>query len=255
MVNSRRRSGTGSSSPAKGSPQFFRIINSAVVQNQKLYNDMMIPGKFVRKYGEKLKLSKLAFLKVPSGAVWQVELSNSRGHVWLHNGWKEFMKYYSISYGHFLVFQYNGNSIFHVLIFDKSASEIEYPSGQTNQNWDFQIPETEDVELDDSVEILDDFLTCQGTFEKDEECTQGMHTAQGRLPSQVPDRRKSVNVDHRFRARQRAKGFESKNPFFMSNIEPPLLNVMILRAAEDWSVRKSVSLKDQQKAAESWMGE
>ncbi|THG13383.1 hypothetical protein TEA_008236 [Camellia sinensis var. sinensis] len=355
-------------------------------------SDLMIPGKFVRKYGEKLKLSKLAFLKVPSGAVWQVELSNSRGHVWLHNGWKEFMKYYSISYGHFLVFQYNGNSIFHVLIFDKSASEIEYPSGQTNQKWDFQIPETEDVELDDSVEILDDFLTCQGTFEKDgsveilndpptckrrkmmrtnltcktkndsnlhsrgiqskegklanlnedvtreikKECTQGMHTAQGRLPSQVPDRRKSVNVDHRFRARQRAKGFESKNPFFMvymqpsylrpkqslhipldfakkyfsgkqsgvilrvsdgrtwsaqfygkkrgpkhklgwisfardnnilagdvcvfemmmkSNIEPPLLNVMILRAAEDWSVRKSVNLKDQQKVAESWMGE
>ncbi|GMP31580.1 hypothetical protein CsSME_00005734 [Camellia sinensis var. sinensis] len=130
-------------------------------ETREIEQDSMIPGKFVRKYGEKLKLSKLAFLKVPSGAVWQVELSNSRGHVWLHNGWKEFMKYYSISYGHFLVFQYNGNSIFHVLIFDKSASEIEYPSGQTNQNWDFQIPETEDVELDDSVEILDDFLTCQ----------------------------------------------------------------------------------------------
>ncbi|KAI8020241.1 B3 domain-containing transcription factor VRN1 [Camellia lanceoleosa] len=189
------------------------------------------------------------------------------------------MKYYSISYGHFLVFQYNGNSIFHVLIFDKSASEIEYPFGQTNQNWDFQIPETEDVELDDSVEILDDFLTCQGTFEKDgsveilndpptckrrkmmrtnltcktkndsnlhsrgiqskegklanlnedvtreirKECSEGMHTAQGRLPSQVPDRRKSVNVDHRFRALQRAKGFESKNPFFMVYMQPSYL--------------------------------
>ncbi|XP_026396439.1 B3 domain-containing protein Os03g0619800-like [Papaver somniferum] len=37
------------------------------------------------------------------------------------------MEFYSISAGHLLVFRYDGNSTFHVLIFTMSATEIEYP--------------------------------------------------------------------------------------------------------------------------------
>ncbi|KAF8016949.1 hypothetical protein BT93_H2215 [Corymbia citriodora subsp. variegata] len=37
------------------------------------------------------------------------------------------MEHYSIGHGHLVVFKYEGDSIFHVMIFDKSTSEIDYP--------------------------------------------------------------------------------------------------------------------------------
>ena len=68
------------------------------------------------------------FLKIPNGAAWKVGLMRADDEVWLQSGWKEFADYYSIGYGHFLVFRYDGDSTFRVLIFDKTASEIAYPS-------------------------------------------------------------------------------------------------------------------------------
>ncbi|KAA8547270.1 hypothetical protein F0562_003866 [Nyssa sinensis] len=148
---------TGRAFTAKG-PHFFKIIHSGIVQDQKL----RIPTKFMKKHGK--DLSNLAFLKVPSGEEWQVKLINSNGKVWIQDGWQKFIKHYSIGLGHFLVFRYDGNSHFHVLIFDMSASEIEYPicatrGRQTSLNEECQIPEIEVIEIDDSVENLDDFPT------------------------------------------------------------------------------------------------
>ncbi|KAI8542287.1 hypothetical protein RHMOL_Rhmol08G0127200 [Rhododendron molle] len=115
--------------------------------------------KFISQYGK--NLGDHLFLKVPSGAVWKVGLERSNGVVWMCNGWKEFAKYYSIGFGHLLVFRYDGNCNFNVLIFDTSASEIEYPvkathDEQTNINGNGNsIPATEEViEIDDSVETL-----------------------------------------------------------------------------------------------------
>ncbi|XP_059639686.1 B3 domain-containing transcription factor VRN1-like [Cornus florida] len=131
-----------SSFPAIG-PQFFKIIHNGIAHDPKL----KIPREFAKKYGK--HLSSFVFLKVPTGAVWKVELVDSDGDIWLQNGWQEFKEYYSIRYGHLLVFRFDGNSRFHVLIFDMSATEIEYAVG------------ADSIEVDDSVEILDDFPTCQ----------------------------------------------------------------------------------------------
>ncbi|KAG8474659.1 hypothetical protein CXB51_031176 [Gossypium anomalum] len=102
-------------------PHFFKIILDANIRDKKLE----IPGKFVRKYGNGLSNSVL--LTVPSGDTWHVELTKSDGIVWLQNGWQEFSEYFSLKYGHLLVFKYEGNGKFLVLIFDTSASEIDYP--------------------------------------------------------------------------------------------------------------------------------
>ncbi|GMP31585.1 hypothetical protein CsSME_00005738 [Camellia sinensis var. sinensis] len=162
MVNSsRRRRAVGSSRskyPAVKATHFFKIVKSSADRLQKL----RIPRKFMTKHGK--NLANLVFLNVPSGAVWKVELMNSNEEVWLSSGWKEFTEYYSIRFGHFLVFRYDGNSNFHVLIFDMSASEIEYPFNPT-QN--LLLPEAEeDIEIDNSVEILEDFPTHQTKVEE-----------------------------------------------------------------------------------------
>lgn len=87
-----------------------------------------IPHKFVRKHGEALETEEVR-LKVASGAEWKVGLTKNDEKIWFEKGWEEFVKFYSVEIGHFLTFRYEGNSCFHVVIFDKTASEIEYPLG------------------------------------------------------------------------------------------------------------------------------
>ncbi|XP_059639690.1 putative B3 domain-containing protein Os03g0621600 [Cornus florida] len=185
-----------------------------------------IPKKFITSHGN--NLSNPVFLKVPTGAVWTIELVHSDGDVWLQNGWKEFKEYYSIDYGHMLVFKYDGNSHFHVHIFDTSASEIEYPSDayveQTNNNMGCQMPNTDAIEVGDSVEILNHFPTYQTREEingvKSDECSGSMATISRNLHNKSPERRPKVSADEKKRALGKAKAYKSKDPFFVVVMQP-----------------------------------
>lgn len=88
-------------------------------------------------------------LRVPGGSTWTIELEKRNdGMVLLWKGWQEFAEYYSIGHGHLIVFKYKGNSTFCVIIFNKSASEIDYPlcRGETSYlGSKFPSPKTEDV--------------------------------------------------------------------------------------------------------------
>ncbi|GAB2215085.1 hypothetical protein Droror1_Dr00019460 [Drosera rotundifolia] len=110
-----------SSSLTGGKPHFFKIVVSSIQ-----YKQLRIPPKFAKKYGK--NLSKTACLTVPNGAVWKVEVVKSGDVIRLSSGWEKFMENFSIKLGHFLVFRYEGNSCFYVLIFDMSATEIKYPT-------------------------------------------------------------------------------------------------------------------------------
>ncbi|KAH7850921.1 hypothetical protein Vadar_004643 [Vaccinium darrowii] len=159
----------GSSSQVKAPPHFFKIILSSNVPDQK----QRIPKKFISQYGN--NLGNHVFLKVPSGAEWKVELKKSDNDVWMCNGWKEFAKCYSIAFGHLLVFRYDGNCNFHVLIFDMSASEIEYPVNAThgehtniNGVGNSKISDKDAIEIDDSVEALGDIPCATYNTRKEE---------------------------------------------------------------------------------------
>ncbi|CAL2271764.1 unnamed protein product [Prunus armeniaca] len=126
-------------------PHFFKII---LEDSSKIR--IKIPMRFLMKYGE--NLSSPVHLKLPNGAEMEIELRRcNNGEVWFDKGWPEFSKFCSLDYGSWLVFGYEGNSNFHVLIFDRTATEIEYPKPE--------MEETDSEEQDDaddgSVEILD----------------------------------------------------------------------------------------------------
>ncbi|KAF5187982.1 B3 domain-containing transcription factor vrn1 [Thalictrum thalictroides] len=106
--------------------EFCKIIHSNIIQDQCL----ILPLKFVQNYGN--DVSNAAVLKVPDGKRWHVELRKTDGQITFHNGWQELVEYYSISTGHFLVFRYNGNSTFRVIVFDATCSEIDYPNNVDN---------------------------------------------------------------------------------------------------------------------------
>nr|POE84982.1 b3 domain-containing protein [Quercus suber] len=87
-----------------------------------------IPKKFIRDYGS--HLSDMAYLTIPNGTKWKVKLTKSDGEVCFGNGWCEFASSHALALGHFLVFRYDGNSEFYVVIFDATATEIEYPAAE-----------------------------------------------------------------------------------------------------------------------------
>ncbi|XP_059665151.1 B3 domain-containing transcription factor VRN1-like isoform X2 [Cornus florida] len=143
-----------SKSPVRASSKFFKIILPSVINEKKL----TIPKKFVRKYGD--ELSAVAMLTVPTGHVSHVGLEKADKMLWFCDGWQQFMERYSISCGYFLVFKYKGKSSFDVLIFDLTATEIQYSctirsSSEENNNGKFcQLSDEDEIEDDDSVEIL-----------------------------------------------------------------------------------------------------
>ncbi|KAI4357355.1 hypothetical protein L6164_001309 [Bauhinia variegata] len=100
---------------------FFRIILPFTLERGKL----PLPKGFGRKY--ETTLSSSVLIKLPNGGKWEMNWTMHDGQIWFENGWKEFVKFYSISVGYFLVFKYDGNSHFQVLIFDTSCLEIAYP--------------------------------------------------------------------------------------------------------------------------------
>ncbi|KAH7538385.1 B3 domain-containing transcription factor VRN1 [Ziziphus jujuba] len=100
---------------------FFKIICSATLEDQKL----KIPAKFVKKFGD--ELSEFTTITVPNGRTWQLGLNKAERKISIVDGWQEFVKYHSIDSGYFLLFRYQGFSKFNVFIFDKTATEIDYP--------------------------------------------------------------------------------------------------------------------------------
>ncbi|KAF8019553.1 hypothetical protein BT93_G0288 [Corymbia citriodora subsp. variegata] len=132
--------------PRLESPHFFKIILSNTLESGKLG----IPKKFLGRYGK--DLSRLVLLEVPGSLTWTIEIDKHNDAVWLWKGWREFMQHYSIGYGHLIVFKYRGNSTFRVMIFDKSALEIDYSlSSISNLRSGFILPDREDaIEVEDS---------------------------------------------------------------------------------------------------------
>jgi hypothetical protein len=100
----------------------------------------MIPPKFEMEFGD--ELSDVATLSVTNDHFWLVGLEKPNREIWFDDGWQDFMEHHSIVYGNFLVFRYEGNSKFNVLVFDHTVIDIKYPR-------------IEDCELEDEVDIID----------------------------------------------------------------------------------------------------
>ena len=86
----------------------------------------MIPTGFRQEHGS--SLLDHAFLRTPDGKEHEVDLmTDEDDDVWFSSGWPAFANYYSLAFGSFLLFGYEGKSRFHVTDFEVSGYEIEYP--------------------------------------------------------------------------------------------------------------------------------
>ncbi|XP_017969605.1 PREDICTED: B3 domain-containing transcription factor VRN1 [Theobroma cacao] len=97
--------------------QFFKIM----IGDSR--NQLRIPRKFMSNFRE--NLSGTVYLRGPSGFMWAVEVERMFDDVVFGNGWQNFVKDHSLADADFVVFRYDGNSTFNVVIFDLSGCERE----------------------------------------------------------------------------------------------------------------------------------
>ncbi|PON38484.1 B3 DNA binding domain containing protein [Parasponia andersonii] len=99
-----------------------------------------------------------------------MKLTKNDDNIWLEKGWPDFVKHFSIKSGSVLIFRCEANSGFHVVLFDTSTADIDYPSSPVDFD-KFGIDlvlraPKEDVVVDDSIKILDDLSSCPKVREK-----------------------------------------------------------------------------------------
>ncbi|KAF5450861.1 hypothetical protein F2P56_031178 [Juglans regia] len=211
---------------------FFKIILPSSMHDMKL----SLPEKFVRQFG--YELSTVAVLTVPNGCVWRVGLERADKKIWFREGWQDFVEYLSIQQGYFLVFKYKGNSSFHVLIFDMTATEIHYPSNG------------KDFKLKDLVDITE----CDGV----KDSRQGGNAIENETPTAdelsakhgedvemnaVPPRGGNAVFREREREIEAATMFKTKNPYFFRILRPYNLNNSFLLLPTEFAKKYVIGLK------------
>ncbi|XP_077224157.1 B3 domain-containing protein REM10-like [Tasmannia lanceolata] len=109
--------------PGRGSSlrQYFGKIASV---HRKRHFELSIPIAF-HKYlvGEK---GNIAVLKSTLGKSWRVKVRGHINGVFFEDGWEDFVVDHGLCSGDILVFRYEGNMVFDVTIFDKTACEKNY---------------------------------------------------------------------------------------------------------------------------------
>ncbi|XP_039126741.1 B3 domain-containing protein Os11g0197600-like [Dioscorea cayenensis subsp. rotundata] len=100
------------------SPHFFKIFMPLLHSQQ-----LVVPSGFLKHMeGD---LAETLSLIGPSGNQWDVNLMKRGSTMELDKGWGEFVVDHSLTTGDFLVFRYDSDSHFTVLIFDQNSCEKE----------------------------------------------------------------------------------------------------------------------------------
>ncbi|CAI0452129.1 unnamed protein product [Linum tenue] len=213
-------------------PRFSTIIVDDSARDEKL----CLPKLFTAEYGA--LLPENVIFKLPSGAEWRVGLLKSGEKIWFQEGWREFADFYSLASGQLLVFQYGSHGHFLVLIFDKTAREIDYqthetsvrfepepiidisddtsndrcPSPKARENPSVRAPQPKKLKRridDERTERTSETIICHGSTSRVQD--KPSKKRRGEFQKERP-----LAADERASALTRAIfAFQSKNPFFM----------------------------------------
>ncbi|WOK99616.1 B3 domain-containing protein [Canna indica] len=82
---------------------------------------MNVPNNFFKNF--KGQISEIVTLKGPCGNTWKVRSTKSETCLSFQNGWNDFVKAHHIQESDILIFRYDGDSCFDVLIFDEDGCE------------------------------------------------------------------------------------------------------------------------------------
>ncbi|KAJ0970722.1 hypothetical protein J5N97_018681 [Dioscorea zingiberensis] len=201
---------------------FFKVMNTGFSQG------LLIPEKFAKNF--KGKLPGILNLRSPSGNLWSVRLLNVPGALLIKDGWKVFVDAHHVVENDVLVFKYDGNSCFDVLMFNQSGCENEasYFVRCSNNNL-----EENQVKEEDNNEASFDTLEercCSQEHRHDKRTSPGVqknrtNTKPGssKIPNSATQsvlKRRQITAAEEEKALQAAKAFETVNPSFIVVMQP-----------------------------------
>ncbi|CAN1751394.1 B3 domain-containing protein At1g49475 [Linum perenne] len=200
-----------------GVPRFALVLQLEPFSEGKL----QLPEEFAEEHGA--ELANEVLLKLPNGAEWQVSVVRSGPKkIWFVKGWKEFAEFYSLKPTHFMLFELASHNRLNVIIFDTTATEIDYSNKKANvkveSECDFARDEAAQRRPPSSPSARAKPLKLR------RKSVMG-RTASGKQGRRFKDERRSFT--HPRTANNRAIGalakanvvFESENPFFMTVIQ------------------------------------
>ncbi|XP_057550196.1 B3 domain-containing protein REM16-like isoform X2 [Amaranthus tricolor] len=97
----------------------FNTLHFFVTLSPNFQDHLVLPEKFAAHM--KAHLPDRVSVKGPSGALWQIQLLKSGDLLFVGNEWKDFVKAYDLKENCLLMFKYERNSRFEVLIFDNGS--------------------------------------------------------------------------------------------------------------------------------------
>ncbi|WJX09394.1 hypothetical protein P8452_00232 [Trifolium repens] len=98
----------------------FQFIHFIQFLRNDFQQQLELPKTFSNNV--KKKLPENVTLKGPSGVVWNIGITTRDDTVYFVDGWQRFVKDHSLKENDFLLFKYNGESLFEVLIFDGESN-------------------------------------------------------------------------------------------------------------------------------------
>ncbi|CAI8606104.1 unnamed protein product [Vicia faba] len=104
---------------AKSKPPSRLFIHFTQFLHDDFQQQLALPKAFSDNL--KKRLPENVVLKGPSEVVWNIGLVIRDDSVYFVNGWERFVKDHSLKENDFLVFKYNGESLFEVLVFDGNS--------------------------------------------------------------------------------------------------------------------------------------
>ncbi|XP_077229485.1 B3 domain-containing protein REM5-like isoform X2 [Tasmannia lanceolata] len=126
-------------------PRFFKFMMPGFSEK------LSIPGAF-HKYLTR-EGHEMAILKSPLGKSWSVEVKRGGEGIWFEKGWCEFVQDHGLCIGEALTFQYHGNMVFDVLIYDNSSCLKEFPPVVEKDQTEVQVEEFEGMENQEKTKI------------------------------------------------------------------------------------------------------
>ncbi|KAJ4964450.1 hypothetical protein NE237_024389 [Protea cynaroides] len=232
------------------SPKMVKRSKNKPPGRRRHFFKVMFPGRYARKlqippdFVEHISKEayKSATLEDSSGNHWRTRLSKTTDGTYLGDGWPDFVKDHSIYDFNFLVFGYDGNTCFNVLIFYENACERDYVFKiKTNEGSAFSNGRDKSSETPDSVQKAskDDPGQCLLTFkpkelEKPKREDVELTSEQLSRTRFSLSRRRPATKKEKAKVRKEAESFTSKFPCFLkclttSNVHRLIIPVKFAR--------------------------
>ncbi|XP_020247185.1 B3 domain-containing protein Os12g0592300-like isoform X2 [Asparagus officinalis] len=214
-----------------------KMLRFCVTMVGDFSRQMIIPEKFMSRFRE--TLSEVISLKGPSGKIWQVGRVKRAGRHFLQCGWKAFAEAHSLEDNDILIFKYEGDSCFSVLIFDSNNCERESTYFAENDHSVEQVDKEDSSQktLEPSAEADDDDFDC--SFTSSPNCQRGDPSCSRRetkkrkdIPSPKQEQfgaslhgncsenrnpaRRAATREERRAAVEQANTFETNSPSFLT---------------------------------------